>query len=600
MSMTRDGYQAVIDRSNEASMQVALHFDFTIADRVEDLAASQPDDAFLIHEGERITYSDVNTRAEDYARIAIARGIGKDDVVALMIENRPEFLYAWFGLLKIGAIASLINTQAKSTAVTHAVTVVGSKLAFIGSECMERYLTGDDLCSTVPTILIPDGPSPGTFVSTGTIAFSSALKEAAEVEYTSRSRAGLRASDICCYMFTSGTTGLPKAAMITHSKWLSAGARWICSAGIDRDDVFYGVLPLFHGAALMSMFSAVLAVGGSAVLRRRFSASRFWEDVAEHRITVFQYVGEICRYLVNAPAVSGEKEHTLEVLLGAGMGIDVWTQFVARFGDQIRIYEGYGSTESNCSLINLDNKPGSCGRIPYWDRTFIRHVKYDVEAQDHARSADGFLIQAKPGETGELIGQVSTASGDMVSPFDGYSDDAATQKKLLRDVFETGDVWFSTGDLLRRDEEDYFYFVDRVGDTYRWKSENVSTTEAVHELSAYSDAEIINVYGVQVPAHEGRAGMAALVMEPGKSFDPDGFYRLATSALPHYAVPLFVRVCPEMDMTGTYKLRKVDLQKQGYDPARFADELYLLDHDAKRYAPYSAAGLEALRVEPFA
>ena len=229
----------------------------------------------------------------------------------------------------------------------------------------------------------------------------------------------------------------------------------------------------------------------------------------------------------------------------------------------------------------------------------MRMVKYSVEEDLHPRGEDGFFQIAGPGEVGELLGQVHTGDGTIVSPFDGYNDDEATAKKLFRDVFEIGDCWFRTGDLFRYDEEGYFFFVDRVGDTYRWKSENVSTTEVAQQLSAYTDAEMVNVYGVKVPATEGRAGMAAIGMAPGRQFDSTAFYAVAQANLPPYAMPLFVRISAQMDLTGTFKLRKVDLLAEGYDPSRFEDALYLLDHANATYSPYSEEGLQALDVAPF-
>lgn len=600
MSMTRDEYQEVIDRTNQASMEVAMRFDHTIGDRIEELGELQPDKDFLIYEGEHITYAQVNERANQYARIALQHGIKQGETVALMMENRPQFFYVWFGMLKVGAYTALINTEAKAQAVTHALSTVDTKLAFVGSECMERYLTGDALCDNFPTIEVPDTYT-GAKTWAGETAATNvdeAIGQAAAVNYNKSARDGLKNSATACYIFTSGTTGLPKAAYITHSKWLSTGHRWLSMTDLHADDMFYCIIPIFHGAGLMSQFSAVLATGATCVLKRRFSARSFWKDVAEYKVTSFVYVGEICRYLAGMPAVPEEKNHTLRTIMGAGMGIDVWQQFTSRFGEHIKIYEGWGSTESNCNMSNLDNRPGSCGRVPYWDRTFMKMVRFDVENDEHPRDENGFYQIAETGEAGELLGQVHMGDGTVISPFDGYSDKEASNKKLLRDVFEKGDCWFRTGDLFREDDEGYIYFVDRIGDTYRWKSENVSTTEVCQQLSEYTDAEIINVYGVKVPGQEGRAGMAAVVMAEGKSFDPQTFFA-ATDALASYAVPLFVRVIKEMDMTGTFKLRKVDMQKAGYDPALCDGELYLLDKDKRSYSPYSEAGLEALGVQPF-
>lgn len=598
MSMTRDETQAVIDRTNQYSMDVAMQVDVTIADRFEELVAERPDTLFLIYADQAISYRQFDERANAYARIAVDHGVKKGDAVALMMENRPEFLYAWFGALKVGAATALINTGARSDAMTHAVTLVDCKLAFVGAECGDNYLTGDDLPARVPTIDVPDLENPELAFAAGSdaIALADAMASAESASYDRSLRAGLKNSDTACYMYTSGTTGLPKAAYITHSKWLATGQRWLSMAGIEASDIFYCPIPIYHGAGLMSMFSSVLAVGSTCVLRRRFSARNFWKDIAKHKVTVFIYVGEICRYLLGSPPSDYEKNHTVRLIWGAGLGIDIWQPFVDRFGSHIKIYEGWGSTESNCNLANIDNQPGSCGRIPYWDKTFMRMVKYDVENDDYVRDENGFLQLAEAGEVGELLGQVHTGSGQIVSPFDGYTNKEATEKKLQRDVFEKGDCWFSTGDLFRCDADGYFYFVDRIGDTYRWKSENVSTTEVVHQLTDYADAEIINIYGVKVPGMEGRAGMAAVVMAGDASFDGAAFYAIAVDKLQSYAVPLFVRVVEQMDMTGSFKLRKVDLQRDGYNPDKVDGPLYVLDHAAQCYTPYSVAALDALGV----
>ena len=601
MKLTRDEYQAVIDRTNQVSLEVAMQVDTTIADLVEKWAQLTPDAIFIYYNNRSVSYRQVNERADEFAGIALSRGISKGDTVALMMENRPAFFYVWFGMLKIGAVTALINTEAKARAVTHAVTTVDSKLAFVGTECMACYRSGDRLFDTVPTIEILDDDVAGQqyHAEPGLISYEQALHDAGDSRYEKSVRTGLKNSAIACYMFTSGTTGLPKAALITHSKWISTGQRWLVMSDLNSKDIFYCVLPIFHGAGLMSMFSTVLALGATCVLRRKFSASNFWSDVAAYNVTSFIYVGEICRYLTTRPEVPEEKDHKLRVIFGAGMGGDVWNRFTQRFGEHIKIYEGWGSTESNCSLSNLDNTPGSCGRIPYWNKTFMRMVRYSVELEDYQRNEQGLCIEAGAQEVGELLGQVHDAQGNTVSPFDGYSDDSASAKKLLHDVFEKGDCWFSTGDLFRYDEQGYFYFVDRMGDTFRWKSENVSTTEVAHQLSAYRDAELINVYGVKVPGTEGRAGMAALVMVAGKSFDPQAFYAVASANLSSFAMPLFVRIVQQMDMTGSYKLRKVDLQRQGYDPTRYADQLFVLDHQQKTYSPFSEQGLRALGVSPF-
>jgi len=598
--LTRDECQAAIDRTHRAASDLAAATDFTVADRLEELAADQPEAAFLIHQGRKISYGEANARADEFASIARTHGVAKGDAVAIMMENRPEFLFAWFGVLKLGACTALISAETKGNALAHAVHAVDARFAFVGAECLRNFASGAAAIATVSIVQVPDSgiETPLDIRNLAVTDFRDATRAAATVQYSASLRAGLKNSDPACYIFTSGTTGLPKAAIITHVKWLATGRRWLAMTDLQGGDVFYCVLPLHHGAALMSLLSAVLAAGACCVLRRKFSASNFWKEVATHRVTVFCYVGEICRYLVGTPPVPEENGHSLRIMLGAGMGVDVWRQFTARFGEHIRIYEGLGATESNCGLTNLENVPGCCGRIPYWDRTHMRLAKYDVERDCHVRGVDGFVVPAAPNEPGELLGQIHTGGGRLVAHFDGYTDRDATEKKILRNLFETGDAWFRSGDLLSCDADGYCYFVDRIGDTFRWKSENVSTTDVVQQLSVYTDAELINVYGVQVPDHEGRAGMAAVVMAEGKSFDPWHFYAIAVEKLPHYAVPLFVRIVKVMDLTSSFKLRKLGLQEDGYDPVRCGGELYVLDHGSKAYSQYSAARLAALGVAP--
>ncbi|MFT5483904.1 MAG: fatty-acyl-CoA synthase [Halieaceae bacterium] len=599
--MTRDECQAVIDRTNQASVEVAMQFDVTIADRFEQAAQEDPSKCFLIYDDVEISWGELNQHANAFARAGIAKGMKRGDTAALMMENRPEFFYAWVGMLKLGVATALINTETRSSALNHALATVSSKILIIGSECLDRYVSGASLSSLYPTLVVADSWSDkGYRLPTGTEEFDYTALNDKLPAYDSRARKGLKNSDIACFIYTSGTTGLPKAAYITHSKWLSTGARWLQMSSMQADDIFYCVLPLFHGAALMSLFSTVLALRSVCVLRRRFSAKAFWPDIARHQISVFIYVGEICRYLVNSPIAVEQQRHSLRIAIGSGMGLDTWNAFVGRFGSNIEIYEGWGSTEANCNMCNFDNRPGSCGRVPYWDRTFMRLVKYSVEEDYHPRNSSGCIQLAAVGEPGELLGQIHSASGEAVSPFDGYSDRAASELKLLRDVFQPGDCWFRSGDLFRCDAEGYFYFVDRIGDTYRWKSENISTTEVVQQLSGYEAAELINIYGVKVSGHEGRAGMAAIVMQSDEIFDPAGFFAEAKANLASYAIPLFVRILAQMDMTGTYKLRKIDLQHEGYDMELCGPMLYVADMNEQTYRPCSPTILSELGLPYFA
>jgi len=405
-------------------------------------------------------------------------------------------------------------------------------------------------------------------------------------------RQKLVAGDDLFYMFTSGTTGLPKAARLSHMRYIGVGDGMSAIAGYGPNDVLACVLPLFHGAGGMVVVSCALAQGGVIALRRKFSASRFWDDARRYGVTGFQYIGEICRYLLNQPPKDNDRDHQVRVIMGAGLGADAWRKFQARFGIE-RIIEGWSSTEANTTLTNLDNHVGSCGRMPFKERHNGRLVRYDTETALHPRDANGFYIECGPGEVGEFIGMIPDLPDSGAGRFEGYTSAEETEKKVLHDVFRTGDKWYRSGDLLYHDEDDYYYFVDRIGDTYRWKSENVSTQEVAEVLAAFPGLEIANVYGVRVPNTEGRAGMAALVLRDPDAFDGRAFYEFTEQRLPHYAAPVFVRLCKEADITSTFKLRKVDLQRDGYDLERVHDPIFIREAATRTYVRLSAETLAA-------
>ncbi len=571
---------------------------YLVPDRFEEYARQFPEKTFLFYDGHEISFAEINRRANRYAHVAMELGMQTGDVGAVMIENRPEFFYAWLGLAKIGAIATLINTQVRDKALDHAIAETGSKILFLGHECSALFATVEGLGDRVITLCVEDELLDSEELPAGTGFLGHYLESASGDNPAKSCREGLVGETPLFYVFTSGTTGLPKAAIISHMRWLGVGDGWSAILQMKPEDVLYCILPLFHGAAGMSLVSNALASKAPIVLRRRFSASEFWDDVRKYGVTTVQYIGEICRYLVNQPPQDNDRQHSLKRMTGAGITADVWRKFIDRFGP-IEIYEGWGSTEANCSMMNVDGVVGSCGRIPYKELSNARLVKYDIENDCHITSEQGFLQECEPGEVGELLGMVLNIPGVGAGRFEGYVSQEASRKKILQNVFSPEDAWFRSGDLFTHDEEGYFYFVDRIGDTYRWKSENVSTTEVTEALEGYPPADTINVYGVAVPGQEGRAGMVAIRLKDGCEFDPGALYRQATEKLPDYAVPLFVRVQARTDITLTFKLRKVDLQKAGYSPANFDDPLFVLDVQAQTYAPYCDAALEKLGVKPF-
>lgn len=582
---TREETQAKLDRRSAAAARHRASQTYCTAERIEESAARYGERECLIYGEACYTYAAVNALINRAAHALHAQGVSCGDVVALAVENRPEFFFLWLGLAKLGATVAFLNTNVSGAPLAHALESTGARHVLIGEECLASFASIEPATDAVWWI-VPDPGMPAGSLSAALHATVLDIRTPRLPEHNPPAewRAGTVGETPAIYIFTSGTTGLPKAAVLSHARWLITGDVMQVTMDVTPDDVFYCFLPLYHGAASLSAGATAWAAGASIVLRRKFSKREFWHDVRRHRVTICQYVGEICRYLLTEPSRADDRDHTLRTLVGAGLSLEVWDAFVRRYGE-LDIYEGWGSTESNTNTINLDNRIGSCGRVPFWEKTNLRVVRYDVENDAHVHGPDGFLVQCEPGEVGEAIGMIVDLPDVMGGRFEGYTSREATERKILRDVFATGDAWWSSGDLLRFDEDGYCYFVDRVGDTFRWKSENVSTMEVADSLGDFPGLETIAIYGVQVPGFEGRAGMAAIVMQPGRAFDPEAFYRFTCERVPRYAAPLFIRLASVPDLTTTFKLRKVDLQRDGYDAVRIADPLYVRDEQAACYVP---------------
>ncbi|MEB0204730.1 long-chain-acyl-CoA synthetase [Pseudomonas sp. CCC3.1] len=596
----REHTQALLNLRSVASAQIKPGDLYTLADRLEAQAMTYPERSFLIYGGQSFSYAHVDAQANRMAQVFYDKGLRPGDVCAIAMENRPQFFFTWFGLVKLGAVVAFINTQVSGKPLTHALVSTAAKAIVLGEECLSNVLATEGL-PDVPLWLIedPENRFSGTLPASVDQTLGAHMARVPDTAFPREVRAAITAETTTLLIFTSGTTGLPKAARYSHMRWMSSGDVMEVTLGATCDDVFYCCLPLYHGAAATSVTSTALRVGASIVVRRKFSVREFWPDIRRYNITAFQYIGEICRYLLNQPVVAGEREHSLRYMLGAGLTPESWQRWLDRFGP-VRVFEGWGSTESNANLINVDNYIGSCGRVPDWNRTNLRLVRYDVETDSHPRDENGFYQRCEPGEVGEAMGFIINHPQIGGGRFEGYTSAEATQSKIRRNVFEQGDAYWSSGDLLRYDDDGYFYFVDRIGDTFRWKSENVSTLEVADTLSDLPGLELINVYGVQVPEHEGRIGMAAVLMQAGQVFDPQAFYELTEARLPRYAAPMFVRVSAAADLTSTFKLRKVDLQRQGYAPQLFDDPLFVRDESTRTYQPYSLQVLARTGLPPFA
>jgi fatty-acyl-CoA synthase len=390
------------------------------------------------------------------------------------------------------------------------------------------------------------------------------------------------------YIYTSGTTGLPKAAKVSHYR-LMQWSHWFAGMmDTQPDDRMFNCLPLYHSIGGVVAIFAPLVNGGAVVIRPRFSASDFWRDVRDERCTLFQYIGELCRYLVNAPPQPIETQHCLRIACGNGLRPEVWVPFQTRFKIP-RILEYYASTEGNFSLYNCEGKPGAIGRIPAFlaNRLPVALLRFDVEKSEPWRNADGFCERCAANEIGEAVGLMPATGGERAGRFEGYANQEASDRKVLRNVFKAGDAWYRTGDLMRRDERGFYFFVDRVGETYRWKGENVSTAEVLTALTASRGVMEGVVYGLSVPGTDGRAGAAALVVSA--EFDLAAFRAEVVSRLPSYARPVFLRILPTLEATGTFKPRKQELMQAGFDPSRVTDPLYFDDARAQRYVAVDAA-----------
>jgi fatty-acyl-CoA synthase len=536
-----------------------------------------PDRPLLRFEAETVSYGAYNAGVNRYADVLRRSGVSRGAAVALMMENSPDFLMAEGAMGKLGTVGALINTHLRGAALAH---VLQSSTA--------RVLIADAACwPAVRELGPPEGlavyalAGPDALRGVPVRSLAEALDAASPAE---PDIPDVKVSDVMLYIYTSGTTGYPKPTIIRHSRFTMGGESLRVVLGLAPGDCSYAPTPLYHGYSNFVGFSPALHAGTTFASRRRFSASAFLDDVQRHGATHFMYVGELCRYLLRQPPSPRDRAHRIRLATGPGLRPDIWEAFVERFGIE-RIIETYGQTEANLSLMNRRGRVGSVGRSAPFTHGQLKLVRVDLERQAPVRGPDGFLIESRPGEVGELL---SVVSGKTTMSFDGYVDRRDNEQKMLRDCFAKGDTYLRTGDLLRRDRASYYYFVDRIGDTFRWKGENVATAEIAELLNGAPGVSETAVYGVQVPHADGRAGMALVVLQPGAAFDPAAFFAFSEKAVPPYARPLFVRIGAAMDVTGTLKHVKTRLQQEGYAPDVVADPLYFRDDAARAYVPLDA------------
>ncbi|KAL2917852.1 hypothetical protein HK105_202725 [Polyrhizophydium stewartii] len=542
-------------------------------------------------DGRRYTFAELNGEINKLAKFFLSLGVRPGDKVAMILENSPEFIMSWFALMKLGATAAFVNINLRDNALRHVVKLAGPRVVVTQSHLAAQIMPSlESMPGIEDTKFVSFGPRVRPAGSIFVQPVETALLSPSEPP--SEFKDGVSIDDTAMLIYTSGTTGLPKAAIVAHSRLLLAVRGFTASSAASPDDRVYTSLPLFHSAASMVGVGPTLAVGATLVLAPKFSATRFFEDCRTYKVTIAQYIGELCRFLLATPPSANDRNHYVHTVIGNGMRPDIWLEFKKRFGIRT-VCEFYASTEGNANMFNAqtDDKfgVGAVGRLGVLLRRLQKFaiVKVDPVTEEPVRDAKGHLILCAPNEPGELIAMIRSTNPS--SEFKGYhGNPEGTKKKIVASPFGQNDEWFRTGDILRYDENNYFYFSDRVGDTFRWKGENVSTTEVSEALANYQGIEQINVYGVQVPNTDGRAGMAAIVVDKGR-FDMAGLAQFARKRLPSYAVPVFIRIQPQMQLTGTYKQVKYELRTQGCDPSKVTDPLFWLPPGGDAYMPFTAS-----------
>lgn len=549
------------------------------ADVVDDWARRQPDRAALVTDEATLDYEGLSKRINRYARWARSAGIAKDDTVALIMPNGIDYVAAWLGIGRVGGVAALINTKLVGQSLAHCIDVAKPSHVIVAHELTRMLDSAAPYLKTEAKVWTHGDARGERAIDVALAAFDDGALSPDEY-------GNVTIDDRALLIYTSGTTGLPKAASISHRRILNWSFWFAGLTGATPQDRLYDCLPLFHSVGGIVAPCSMLAAGGSVVIAEKFSASHFWSDIVRHDCTLFQYIGELCRYLLKAPPSEYENAHRLRLVCGNGLRGDIWEDFQARFSIP-RILEFYAATEGNFSLFNVEGQPGAIGRIP----PLLAHrfpaslIKLDPDSGAPLRNEEGFCIACARGETGEAIGRIGTADQGG-GRFEGYTDAGETEKKILRGVFARGDAWFRTGDLMRLDDKGFFHFVDRIGDTFRWKGENVAASEvndAVRDFTGVIDA---TTYGVGIPGTDGRAGMSALVVNEG--FDIAALPAHLGQRLPPYARPAFIRICCEIDATETFKQKKGDLARDGFDPDAIADPLFMLDPKSGAYVALDA------------
>jgi fatty-acyl-CoA synthase len=587
-----DGALADWVRALEATASIAGKTERTLFRVIEELAQSQGAAEALISARGTFTYRTLAERANRYARWALDLDLKKGETVCLMMPNRPDYMAIWLGITAVGGVVALLNTQLRGPSLAHCIGVVKPKHVIVAGELTDQFRSAE--LSGQPAIWAHGR----TQVSgRGYLRIDREVERFSAAPLTSQElRRAPTLADRALTIYTSGTTGLPKAANVSHRRLVQWSFWFAGLMDVGPDDRMYDCLPMYHSIGGVVATGALLVRGGSVFIAEKFSASEFWNEITDWDCTLFQYIGELCRYLVNAPEHPRERKHRLRLCCGNGLKADVWQEFQARF-DIPRILEFYAATEGNVSLYNVEGKVGAIGRVP----SFLTHrfplalVKFDPGTDAPVRDGSGYCVRSGTNEIGEAIGRIrsgATRAGGAIAEFEGYTGAEDTERKILRNVFENGDAWYRTGDLMRRDAGGFYYFVDRIGDTFRWKGENVATSEVAAALMAFPGISEASVYGVAIPRTEGAAGMATLVGEAKLDFA--ALRAHLARRLPPYARPLFLRLKGRLEVTATFKPKKTELAREGFDLTVVRDPIYFDDPASKAYVPLDTALYERI------
>ncbi|KAM3958188.1 fatty acid transport protein 3 [Aphomia sociella] len=555
----------------------------TVVGRWAQIAMKSPNKKAFIMGDRSLTFREGDEFSNRIAWYFKRQGFKSGEVIALFMETQPEYVFVWLGLAKLRVTTGLINTNLRGAQLIYCLRIAGCKAVIFGDEMVDAI---KEIQHEIRDLPLFQFNSPERAVSTvlqDTAPLASELKEMSSEPFQDAVQAKPR--DTLMYIYTSGTTGFPKAAIITNIRYLLIPLGVYNSAQLNSEDVVYDPLPLHHTAGGVLGAGQALILGCTVVLRKKFSASNYWSDAAKYGCTVTQYIGEICRYLLAVPPGPNDRAHKVKVLIGNGLRPQIWQEFVQRFNVQ-RVLEFYGATEGNSNLVNLDSKVGAIGFLSRLVSSIypLTLVKCDEITGDVLRDDNGRCISCAPHEPGVLLGKIDAKKAILT--FAGYADKTASEKKMVRNVKVDGDCYFNTGDILVMDHFGYFYFKDRTGDTFRWRGENVSTTEVEAVISSIVGLKDSVVYGVSIPNTEGKAGMVAIA-DPDKKLDLSVLAKGLKSTLPSYARPIFVRILPEPPLTSTFKLRKKELVEQAYSISLHDDPMYFLDQKTAEFVPLS-------------